>query len=53
MSNTFHSSNNFILKIDHLIEGKIIKRPSKIIKSPYVADIIFGENENEILDNDN
>ena len=49
MLNTFQSSNNFILKIDHLIEGKIIKRPSKIIKSPYVADIIFGENENEIL----
>ena len=35
-----------ILKIDNLIEGRIIKRPSKIIKTPYVADIQINE-ENE------
>ena len=36
---------SFMLKIDNLIEGTIEKRPSKIIKTPYVADIIpFGSN---------
>jgi hypothetical protein len=34
-------------KIDNLIEGKVIKRPSKYIKTPYVADILC-ENE-EVL----
>lgn len=38
--------NNFplVLKIDNLIEGIIIKRPSKIIKTPYVADIAMEDN---------
>ena len=36
-----------LLKIDKLIEGQIIKRPSKYIKTPYVADILY-ENE-EVL----
>jgi len=31
-----------LLKLDNLIEGTITKRPSKIIKSPYVADIIVS-----------
>lgn len=35
-----------VLKIDNLIEGTIIKRPSKIIKTPYVADIQI-ENNND------
>jgi hypothetical protein len=30
---------SFLLKIEHLIEGEVIKRPSKHIKTPYVADI--------------
>lgn len=30
----------FMLKIDYLIEGTVEKRPSKIIKTPYVADIV-------------
>jgi len=34
-----------LLKLDNLIEGTIIKRPSKIIKSPYVADISTENNE--------
>jgi DNA-binding sugar fermentation-stimulating protein len=34
---------NLLMKIDDLIEGTIIKRPSKIIKSPYVADILTSE----------
>ncbi len=29
-----------MLKIDNLIEGSVIKRPSAYIKTPYVADII-------------
>jgi len=28
------------MSIDNLIEGTVVKRPSKIIKSPYVADIL-------------
>ena len=34
---------NLLMNIDDLIEGTIIKRPSKIIKSPYVADILTSE----------
>ena len=30
---------SLILKLDDLIEGEVIKRPSKYIKTPYVADI--------------
>jgi len=37
-----------ILKIDGLIEGEVIKRPSKICKTPYVADILI-DSENEVL----
>jgi DNA-binding sugar fermentation-stimulating protein len=39
-----------LLKIDNLIEGTVVKRPSKFIKSPYVADIIpFDTSSNTIL----
>ena len=34
-----------LLKIENLMEGQIVKRPSKHIKSPYVADVKFGETE--------
>jgi DNA-binding sugar fermentation-stimulating protein len=42
---------NLLIKIDNLIEGTIVKRPSKIIKSPYVADILPNsvEDPQEIL----
>jgi hypothetical protein len=30
---------SLLLKLENLIEGSVIKRPSKFIKSPYVADI--------------
>jgi DNA-binding sugar fermentation-stimulating protein len=43
---------SLLLKIDNLIEGVVIKRPSKIIKTPYVADIQI-ENDNNDSDNDN
>jgi DNA-binding sugar fermentation-stimulating protein len=43
--------SKILMKLDDLIEGTIIKRPSKIIKSPYVADIIptslDSDNQNE------
>ncbi len=29
-----------VLKLENLIEGNVVKRPSKFIKTPYVADII-------------
>ena len=38
-----------ILKINELVEGKVIKRPSKHIKSPYVADIQLSSDSNMIL----
>ena len=31
---------SLLLKLENLIEGSVVKRPSKLIKSPYVADII-------------
>lgn len=33
------------MKLDNLIEGKVIKRPSKYIKTPYVADILCDDEE--------
>ena len=43
-----------LIKLDNLVEGTVIKRPSKFIKSPYVADVIpIGLNDevvkNEVL----
>jgi DNA-binding sugar fermentation-stimulating protein len=38
-----------LLKIENLVEGSVIKRPSKLIKTPYVADIIHSNNETPIL----
>jgi DNA-binding sugar fermentation-stimulating protein len=35
------------MSVGNLIEGTIVKRPSKIIKSPYVADIIPITKQNE------
>ena len=34
-----------LLKLNHLVEGKVLKRPSKYIKTPYVADVIIEEKE--------
>jgi DNA-binding sugar fermentation-stimulating protein len=34
-------SNVKLLQINGLVEGNIIKRPSKIIKTPYVADVLL------------
>uniref|UniRef100_A0A6C0DHH6 Sugar fermentation stimulation protein C-terminal domain-containing protein n=1 Tax=viral metagenome TaxID=1070528 RepID=A0A6C0DHH6_9ZZZZ len=36
-----------LFKLENLVSGEIIKRPSKIIKSPYVADAQISEKENE------
>lgn len=35
-----------LMKLDNLIEGTVIKRPSKMIKSPYVADITMKDIDN-------
>jgi len=40
---------SLLLKINDLIEGEIIKRPSKYIKTPYVADIEICDNNEMIL----
>jgi len=42
-------NNQILIQLDNLIEGTIIKRPSKFIKSPYVADVIPVGFENEVL----
>ena len=34
-----------VIKIENLVEGTIIKRPSKLVKSPYVADVIINNDE--------
>jgi len=34
-----------VMKIDNLVEGSIVKRPSKFVKSPYVADVIINNTE--------
>lgn len=38
-------SQTLLMKIDNLIEGQVIKRPSKYIKTPYVADIRCDDEE--------
>ena len=40
---------SLILKLNNLIEGEVIKRPSKYIKTPYVADIKICSTSNMIL----
>ena len=35
-------SNIEIHRIEYVVEGTIIKRPSRYIKSPYVADVMIG-----------
>ena len=37
------TTKQLLLKLDNLIEGEVIKRPSKYIKTPYVADIKLVE----------
>jgi DNA-binding sugar fermentation-stimulating protein len=38
-----------LLQLDNLIEGVVMKRPSKIIKTPYVADIIINPESKETV----
>jgi DNA-binding sugar fermentation-stimulating protein len=38
-----------MLKIDGLVDGTVVNRPSKIIKSPYVADILLPSLNTTIL----
>jgi DNA-binding sugar fermentation-stimulating protein len=40
---------SLLLKIDSLSEGSVVKRPSKFIKSPYVADIFKKDSLDTIL----
>ena len=36
---------SLLFKIDGLVEGDVVKRPSKFIKTPYVADIMLKKKE--------
>jgi DNA-binding sugar fermentation-stimulating protein len=38
-------TNKMLMKINNLVEGQVAKRPSKVIKSPYVADVLYDDNE--------
>ena len=38
-----------LFQIDNLFEGRVNKRPSKYIKTPYVADIICSDTNEEVL----
>ena len=49
ISKTKISKMSLLFTIENLIEGSIIKRPSKFIKTPYVADIIPIGSDNSIL----
>ena len=40
---------SLLMKLDNLFEGEVVKRPSKIIKSPYVADVIINGMDEEVL----
>lgn len=42
-------SQTLLYKLDNLIEGTVVKRPSKYIKSPYVADIKCNNSDIEVL----
>ena len=35
--------SNLLFKLENLIEGTVVKRPSKYIKSPYVADVVVED----------
>jgi DNA-binding sugar fermentation-stimulating protein len=41
--------SSLLLKLHNLLEGTVVKRPSKIIKSPYVADILIPNTNLEEL----
>ena len=41
--------SKLLLKINNLLEGTVLKRPSKYIKTPYVADVIPIENADSVL----
>ena len=42
-------SQTLLYKLDNLIEGLVVKRPSKYIKTPYVADIKCNDSDMEVL----
>jgi DNA-binding sugar fermentation-stimulating protein len=43
------NQNTILMTLDNLVEGTIIKRPSKWIKTPYVADVIHSIQNKEII----
>lgn len=43
------TESNLLYQIPNLIEGLVIKRPSKFVKSPYVADTLILNTNEEVL----
>jgi DNA-binding sugar fermentation-stimulating protein len=40
---------SLLLQLNGLVEGQVTKRPSKFIKTPYVADVKCVQNDEEVL----
>ena len=38
-----------LIQLENMVKGIVVRRPSKILKSPYVSDIVLCENQIEIL----
>lgn len=43
-------SDIILISLNNLVEASVIKRPSKIIKSPYVSDLKINNDDNNIND---
>ena len=41
--------SNILLLIPNLVKGDVVKRPSKHIKSPYVADVLLCDTNTEVI----
>ena len=41
--------NKFILQLENVVQAKVINRPSKVVKSPYMADIVVQGDTKEVL----
>jgi DNA-binding sugar fermentation-stimulating protein len=48
-ANTIPEISNVLLEIPNLVKGSVVKRPSKHIKSPYVADVILCDTDTEVI----
>jgi DNA-binding sugar fermentation-stimulating protein len=43
------TTNNILIQLPNLIKGYVAKRPSKHIKSPYVADVVLCDTNEDVI----